>query len=556
MVINFLFLFLMMSHTYLWANESETQKSKPQDSLSSSISRNICRILDDNLASLKIGRQIEITEADVELRQFYKDGQCLPVWSSENSINLQAIYLMNSIRHSDEDGLDVENPAYHFESILTLMNFIQSDASAKNNPMVLAQLDILLTDAYFMLGKHLYYGLVPRESLSGIWKNTKKESINMELRLREALQSNKVKESLEQLAPSSRGYQELKKILMKYLQIKEAGGWKKLESTYSNDIESKEYWKNDLKERLRAEGDLSADENSNEAYEDAIENFQSRHGLKPDGIVGSKTLSKLDITVEDKISAIRLNMERWRETAENIDNPYIVVNIPAFSLSVVRDDKTVLSMKAILGTVDRPTPVFSADMKYIVVNPYWRVPGTIMWEDIIPKVRKDIRYLKKEKIRLFKAEDYAGKNEINPRRINWKKVNPRTFPYIFRQDTGEKNVLGRLKFMLPNSYDVYIHDTPAKNLFDKNVRLFSSGCIRVQEPNMLLNYLLENDENTLDANNIVDLIASGRNTKIPLSQSVKVHIYYWTVWADDDGVAHFHDDVYGHDSDLAYILGW
>lgn len=542
-----IFLFLLfVFNSYLVADEFETQKSKLQDFFSSSVSSEIYHAFDDNITYFKIGTQIETTGAGVELLQFYKDGQYLPVWSSENIISPQAFNLINYINHSDEDGLDINNPSYHFQSILKLINFIQLDTSAKNNSILLAQLDILLTDAYIMLAKHLYYGLVAPESASGVWKNTKKKSINIGFYLREALHNNNLKESLEQLLPSSHGYNELKKIMVKYLQIKEAGGWKKIEPSYLND----------LKERLKAEGDFSADENSSETYADAIKNFQSRHGLKPDGIIGSKTLSKLNITVEDKISSIRLNLERWREGAEGIENFYILVNIPDFSLSVIRDNKTVLSMKAILGRVERPTPVFSANMSYIVINPYWRVPSTILREDIIPKIRKDIGYLKKEKIKIFKAGDSVEENEINPMTINWEKVNASLFPYILRQDTGAKNTLGRFKFIFPNSYDIYIHDTPARNLFDQNVRLLSSGCIRIQAPNELANYLLENDGNYLDAKNIVNLIASSSNKKISFGKSVKVHINYWTVWADDDGIANFRDDVYGHDSNLAKILGW
>jgi len=353
---------------------------------------------------------------------------------------------------------------------------------------------------------------------------------------------------------SSYNYQVLRKILIKYLKIEAEGGWEPITSSYQENNESDPYFVDALKDRLRIEGDLSINENSSEGYVEAIKNFQRRHGIQPDGRVGSDTLAKLNISVKEKISAIGINMERWRVTPEESETFYISVNIPDFTLSVVNEDKTVLKMKAIVGKKGRETPVFNANMRYIVVNPYWYVPITILREDILPKVRKDVRYLKKERIKIFRKGDYAGKKAINPLKINWKKVNSNTFPYFLRQDSGPKNALGHLKFIFPNADDIYIHDTPIKSLFDKNIRTFSSGCIRIQEPLKLAHYLLKNDGNAQGDKNVENLITRSRNKNILLSTPVKVRITYWTVWVDDEGVANFRDDVYGYDRDLAVIL--
>lgn len=545
---NLLFLIVILSNTYLLADWSRTQQPKSPTSLSLSVTAEICRLLNEQSVSVRIGT--ETTESGSELLQFYKDEQCRSAWSNGNIINSQAVYLIYAIRQFAGDGLDIYNPAYNFESILKLMNFSKPDSLIKNDPIVLAHLDLLLTDAYLMLGKHLYYGLVPRETASSIWTNARKrESINLGLRLREALHNENVKESLEHLSPSSYGYGELRKIMMNYLKIQESGGWKIIQPFSINNKGFEQYSLDDLKERLRVEGDLYKEDNSSEAYENALKNFQRRHGIGVDGIVGIKTISKMNIPVEEKIAAIRLNMEKLRWMPEE-KSRYISVNIPDFSLSVI-EDTTVLKMKAIIGKEARQTPVFSAYMKYIVVNPYWRIPNTILREDIIPKVQKDIRYLKKERIRIFKAGDDVGKKEINPQTINWKKVNANTFPYLLRQDAGAKNVLGRLKFIFPNSYDIYVHDTPDKNLFEQNIRLFSSGCIRIQEPLELARYLLKNGKDSY----IPDLIDSGVNKKIFLPTAVKVRIDYWTAWVDDDGIANFRDDVYGYDSALMETLG-
>ncbi|MFA6187665.1 MAG: L,D-transpeptidase family protein [Sulfuricurvum sp.] len=509
-------------------------------------------MLNEETVSVRVPSGIETTESGPELVQFYKDGQCNPVWSNENIINSQAIYLMYAIKEFAADGLDIYDPAYNFESILELMNFTTPDSLVKNDPIVLAQLDILLTDAYLMLGKHLYYGFMPSETVSSIWTNARKrEPIDLGQNLRKALHDENAKESLNHLLPSSHSYEELRRIMMKYLKIQEAGGWKMIQPVSINDKGFEQYSLADIQERLRVEGDLSGGDDSNEGYENAIKNFQSRHGIRPDGKVGIKTLSKMNIPIEEKIASIRLNMEKLRWIPEE-NKMFISVNIPDFSLSVINHDSAELTMKAILGKEARQTPIFSAYMKYIVVNPYWRVPSTILREDILPKVQKDIRYLKRERIRIFKAGNYTGNKEINPWTINWKQVNASTFPYIFRQDSGKKNVLGKVKFIFPNPYDIYIHDTPDKNLFDKNIRLFSSGCIRIQEPLKLARYLLQNGQYP----DITDLITSGANKKIFLPRFVKVRIDYWTVWEDDNGLANFRDDVYGYDRELMELLGW
>lgn len=555
MVKSLLFSLLFISNLFLWADDPETPKSEFTNSLPASVGAAICRALQEKSVLVQIGSRIETT-AGATLLPFYKDAQCRPVWSDANGINAQALFLIYAIKQSAGDGLDIDNPSYHLRSIITVMDLIKSDFSSKNNPVVLAHLDILLTDAYLILGKHLYYGLLPREEAKEKWRIAKKEPVDLSLRLKKSLQERNVQESLEQLSPSSLGYQGLRNVMMKYLRIRETGGWKKIESTYSNSEGVEQYSIEDLKERLRVEGDFSSDENSSEAYQNAVKTFQRRHAIKADGLVRKEMLSKLNISVEEKIAALRLNLERWRWMPTEEERFYVLVNIPDFSLSVVNEDTTVLKMRAIVGKVERATPILNARMNTIVVNPYWRVPATILREDIFPKVRKNIRYLKKERIRVYKHGDETGKKAINPARINWKKANADTFPYFLRQSPGRKNVLGHLKFIFPNPDDIYIHDTPIKSLFEKEVRPFSSGCIRIQEPLKLAHYLLKNDGNMWGYRNIVKLMAKGHNKTIPLSTSVKVHINYWTVWVDDDGIANFRDDVYGYDLDLAKIIGW
>lgn len=548
-----LFFLIFTFNPYLSANLSERPKLKLPSSLSASVGEEIRRALEKGAASFQLASRAEMTAAGASLLHFYEDSDCRPVWSDEDGTNSQALLLIAAIRQSAGDGLDIHDPNYNLQSILALM---RSDTISKNSPVVLAQLDILLTDAYMMLGKDLYYGLLPHTVDNGKWMIAKKPSVDMAFRLRKALQEGRVKESLEQLSPSLRGYQALRNVMMKYLNIQEAGGWKKIESACAESEAAQPYCADALKERLRAEGYLSADKNSSEAYENALKNFQKRHGIRADGSVGRETLAKLNIALEEKIAAIRLNLERWRWMPQKMGSSYVSVNIPDFSLRVVDDYKTVLRMRAILGKETRETPIFYANMRYIVVNPYWHVPITILREDILPEIRKNIGYLKEKKIRIFRKADYSEQREIDPATIDWKSTDADTFPYALRQDAGSNNAMGQVKFIFPNAYDIYIHDTPGKHLFDKKARIFSSGCIRIQKPIELVHYLLANDGNAWSDKSLVDQIVGGEYKKIFLSEPVKVYIDYWTVWVDDEGKANFRDDVYGYDRSLEENLGW
>lgn len=550
-------LFLIFLAVSAMASESVSSISIQDSNRSGdSVSAEICRTLEDPEPSFQIGPLLEFTSAGEDLKRFYADVQCRPVWSDEKGVASRALFVIHAIKQGTEDGLESFDPAYNLEAIVILMDMISSDSSLKKNPAILAQLDILLTDAYLTLGKHLYNGIVPHTERFHLWKMAPKKPVDMPLVLRQALRNNTLLESLDQLSPSYPEYKALKTILVRYLRIQETGGWKTIDATSADPKEIERTLEEDIKERLRDEGDLFAEDNSIEGYRDALKSFQKRHGIHPDGKIGKATLLKLTISVEEKILAIRLNLERWRWMPEKMEDDYIAVNIPDFSMSVVDNNETLIKMRAILGKEERETPIFSSEMRYFVVNPYWHVPSTILREDVLPKVREDIRYLKKERIRIFKQGDESGKNEINPARINWRNVNAASFPYILRQDPGTKNVLGRLKFIFPNPYDIYIHDTPSKYLFEKAERSFSSGCIRIEEPVKLANYLLKNSVNNGDDTNISNMIARGKNKTIPLSKPVKVYINYWTVFTDEEGRENFRDDVYGHDGELADILRW
>jgi murein L,D-transpeptidase YcbB/YkuD len=309
-----------------------------------------------------------------------------------------------------------------------------------------------------------------------------------------------------------------------------------------------------LRQRLAVTEDLGGDHESSVfdgALDRAVRAFQTRHGLEVDGVVGPKTLAALNVPASDRAAQIARDLERWRWLPRDLGRRYLLVNVPAFELRVIEDDEIVMSMRAVVGRPYRRTPVFSATMSYLVVSPYWHVPPGIAVRDILPAVKKDPSYLAERGIRVFQGWG-AAQREIDPGGVDWKSIPASGFPYRFRQEPGDKNMLGRIKFMFPNPHNVYLHDTPLRELFLPANRAFSSGCIRIERPFDLADYVLRGDPHwTREA--VIAAAAIDAETTITLPERLPVHVVYWTSWVDEDEVE-FREDVYDRDPGLARAL--
>jgi murein L,D-transpeptidase YcbB/YkuD len=237
---------------------------------------------------------------------------------------------------------------------------------------------------------------------------------------------------------------------------------------------------------------------------------------------------------------------RW--SSRKLGQRYIIVNIADYSLDVVENGHTILSMKVVVGKPFWHTPVFNKKMTYLVLNPSWNVPRNITIQDILPKIKKDSGYLHKKN---FKVLTDWGNNaqEIDPNTIDWSTVTANNFKYRLRQEPGHLNPLGRIKFMLPNRFSVYLHDTPHKGLFARNARSFSHGCIRLEKPIILAEYLLKDDPNW-SREKILDSINDGKKENVTISKPIDVHILYLTAWVDENSLLQFRDDIYGRDRRL------
>jgi murein L,D-transpeptidase YcbB/YkuD len=277
--------------------------------------------------------------------------------------------------------------------------------------------------------------------------------------------------------------------------------------------------------------------------------FQLRNGLTADGVVGKATIEAMNIPVEDRIATIEANLERWRWLSDDLGERYIEVNIANFELQVIEKDDMVFRTEVIVGRTLRETPVFSSTMTYLVLNPDWTVPPTILNDDIIPSVINNPDYLAEKNLKILRMDG----TEVDPSTIDWINMVQAGFPYRIHQEPGPTNALGRVKFMFPNQYSVYIHDTPDQNLFGRTDRSFSSGCIRVNNPLDLAACIMK-DSTAWTPEQIKNVIDQGEERTVNLAKSIPVHIVYLTAWASDDGLVYFRKDIYDRDQPLLAAL--
>ena len=343
----------------------------------------------------------------------------------------------------------------------------------------------------------------------------------------------------------------LEKSLSQYRQLATQGGWPQVPAGPT----LREGDSNDriliLRKRLVASNDLAAPsaqgDRFDEILKEAVQKFQTRHGLSADGAVGTKTLTELNVPINQRIRQLAASLELCQPLPQQLEPRHILVNIADFSLKVFEDGKPVLSMPVIVGRTYRQTPVFNGLISSLVLNPTWEVPHSIAIKDLLPKIKKNPGYLAQLHLRVFQG--WKPATEINPASVHWANLNPAHFPYRLRQDPGPDNALGRVKFLFPNPYDVYLHDTPARELFKKDARTFSSGCIRIAKPLDLAVYLLHGTPlGSMDA--LTAAIAREKTQPIALPSPIAVHIVYMTAWVDPDGTVQFRPDIYNRNPPL------
>jgi murein L,D-transpeptidase YcbB/YkuD len=409
-----------------------------------------------------------------------------------------------------------------------------------------------------MMSSHLYHGKVNAESLTAEWGIRRdKPEVALDQKLELFIQRQSPFTFMKIFYPDHRGY-EMMIAEAKALQNKLQGDYK-TKISLPKDKLSIDIWldsihHNSINKKLQFLGYSHQDtidfSDSLLGLHKAVKLLQKAHGLNADGKLGRNTLLALDQSIEDKINALYVNMERLRWLPDSLNKRHILVNIADFTLDFVNNQDTLIQMRTVVGKDFRQTPVFNARLTYLVLSPTWTVPPGILRNDVIPAVAKNINYLASKNMRVL---DASG-NSVDPTTINWRKVNAGgKFPYRVRQDPGAQNALGRVKFMFPNKYSVYLHDTPSKELFARDKRIFSSGCIRIEKPFELAQLLLADDSVRWNDNAIKEAMESGKETTVLLKNPVNVYIYYLTAWSNGKEMS-YRQDIYGRDKEILEAL--
>ena len=485
------------------------------------------------------------------LPRFYEARAYQPVWVEKNKPNKRLTELIAAIQKAGDEGLRPED--YHLDTILKIMDAVEKKTTDTGDRLKrLIDLDLLSTDSFLVYGSHLICGRINPETIDPEWHANRRGN-DLSAVLQKAVQEDDIGGTLQQLSPRQKGYDELKNALAFYRNIQKQGGFPmfptgpKMQKGETGERVAA------LIKRLAVEYPGGGESSVPEAefgitVEQKVIQFQNRHGLEPDGVVGNATITALNITPEEKIRRIEINMERWRWLPEDIGNRYILVNIADFKLDVAENDHSVMDMRVIVGKGYRRTPVFRDKITYLVLNPYWNVPPSIAVKDKLPLIQADPGYLAKQGMKMFQGWD-SQTREIDPHTVDCTRLGPENFRYRLRQDPGPLNALGRIKFMFPNRYNVYLHDTPSRELFAKTVRTFSSGCIRIEKPLDLAVYLLKDDPKWTRKNISAAL---QRNTKqtVSVKPAIPIYLLYWTVLIDEEGFVRFREDIYGRDKRL------
>ena len=496
---------------------------------------------------IRAGKPLRVQDAPIAavkfIPKFYELRNFKPAWTDK--ANVEA--LLMAIQTSPEQGLDpADFHAATLEQVRSRLSEQKGDAGA------LADFDLLMTDSLVRLGSQLVDGKLDPEALDASW-NFGQRVLEQEPEplVNEAIESGNVATLMRDLEPQHPEYAEMKATLAAYREIAAKGGWPQLPDGPALKLGVNDSRVAVLRDRLVITGDLKEAASAgpqvfDEPLDQAVKRFQERHGLDADGAVGPGTREAMNVPVEAKIDQIRVNLERARWVLPGLKDTFIIVNIAGFQTYVVIDNEDAWTTRSIVGTPFRKTPVFREDMNHLVFNPTWTVPSGILGRSILPKAQEDPSFLTEKN---FTVVDGNGKL-VDPKSVKWSKYSAKDFPYQIVQAPGPSNALGRVKFMFPNKYAVYLHDTPEKPLFEQSERAFSSGCIRIDNPFELAELLLR-DNPDWDRKRIDEVVASGKTETVNLDKAMPVLLLYWTIdTRPEDGAIRFMKDIYERDGKI------
>ncbi|HSN18532.1 MAG TPA: L,D-transpeptidase family protein [Gammaproteobacteria bacterium] len=475
-----------------------------------------------------------------------------PIWTDDQRPLPAAWKMLGAIHSADDDALRPED--YHLRALDGLFASLRvADPPEDARERQLAAPDILLSDAFLLYSQHEQNGRVNLSDQDpSLTHHMHGDDPRDNLRL--VAEGADPADMLRSIAPSTAYYAGLRAALLNYRVIAASGGFPVVPAGMPPQLKAGDPRVQVLIERLRAEGDLAQATGITDAdLTAALQHFQTRNGLAPTGVIDAATLAALNVPVQARIDEIRVNMERLRWLPHRPAPTRLVVNIANFRAALYQNGKLRMSEPVVVGTPFRQTPEFRDHIQYLVVNPVWDVPSLITTQDLLPRLQADPGYLSAHGYQVVEGWGDAA-HPVASDAIDWKRWTPDDLPYHLRQLPGPENALGRVKFMFPNRFGIYLHDTPAQGLFAEDNRAFSSGCIRVADALDLAEAILRVDGQAGAHQLLQDALAAGTPQQIALQHPISIYIVYFTAWADRDGTVEFRNDIYDRDVEILHAL--
>ena len=471
---------------------------------------------------------------------FYKKRDFQYAWFNKNGMTQAVPNFYNQLLNYSNDFNDKSFNTEQLDSLITLVKTQKSDVEVATKRI--ENLELLLTTTFFKYSKKAYGG-INKSAHELDWyipRNKKNYQVLLDsLILKDA--NDKTSE------PVNLYYSKLKEKLHLYRDIQKKGGFPIIKMNKALlSIKESDSCLLKVKQRLVLSQDLKSNDKTilfTENLAKAVANFQQRLGLPKNGKLDTKTVTELNRTVEFRIKQMMINLERLRWVPVEIEKDYLLVNIPEYKLHVIEDKKIVWETNVIVGQAAKQTTIFKGNISILVLNPYWNIPESIIMDEILPKLKENSNYLSKNNMEVVSGEEVLDASEID-----WDKYTERV-PFQIRQKPGKDNSLGKMKFLFPNNYNIYLHDTPAKDLFTSRKRDFSHGCIRVENPKKLALYLLRNNK-AWSPEKVDAVLETDENKEIAIQPKLPVYIVYFTAWVDNNGNLNFRNDIYDLDRQL------